>query len=81
MQAVEVGVQGIVVSNHGGRQVDGNIASLDMLPDIAQAVGDKIDIRSFFSVLFSHLVQMMLIPVSLDWKQCSILEFDVAQTS
>ncbi|KAG8851852.1 hypothetical protein FRB96_009036 [Tulasnella sp. 330] len=43
-KAVEVGVQGIVVSNHGGRQVDGCVASLDMLPEIAEAVGDKIDI-------------------------------------
>ncbi|OCF40882.1 hypothetical protein I317_05332 [Kwoniella heveanensis CBS 569] len=43
-RAVEAGVQGIVVSNHGGRQVDGCVASLDVLPDIAEAVGDKIDI-------------------------------------
>jgi len=43
-KAVEVGVQGIVVSNHGGRQVDGCIASLDMLPEIAAAVGDKLEI-------------------------------------
>lgn len=28
----------------GGRQVDGCVASLDMLPEIAEAVGDKIDI-------------------------------------
>jgi lactate 2-monooxygenase len=42
--AVKAGVQGIVVSNHGGRQVDGGVASLDMLPGIVKAVGDKIDI-------------------------------------
>ncbi|HEY3492066.1 MAG TPA: alpha-hydroxy-acid oxidizing protein, partial [Solirubrobacterales bacterium] len=35
------GVDGIVVSNHGGRQVDGAIASLDALPAIAAAVGDE----------------------------------------
>ncbi|KAH8197712.1 hypothetical protein TruAng_008129 [Truncatella angustata] len=40
-KAVEVGVDGIVVSNHAGRQVDGAIASLDALEKIAQAVGDK----------------------------------------
>ncbi|WRT64594.1 uncharacterized protein IL334_001527 [Kwoniella shivajii] len=43
-KAVSAGVQGIVVSNHGGRQVDGCIASLEMLPEIADAVGDKIDV-------------------------------------
>ena len=37
-------VQGIVVSNHGGRQVDGGVASLAMLPRIVDAVGDKLDI-------------------------------------
>lgn len=43
-QAVEVGVQGIVVSNHGGRQQDGGVSSLGMLPHIAEAVGEKLDI-------------------------------------
>lgn len=43
-KCVEMGVQGIVVSNHGGRQVDGCVASLDMLPEIADAVKGKIDI-------------------------------------
>ena len=43
-QAVAVGVQGIVVSNHGGRQVDGGISSLGVLPGVVDAVGDKIDI-------------------------------------
>jgi len=38
-RAVECGVDGLVVSNHGGRQVDGAIASLDALPDIRTAVG------------------------------------------
>lgn len=40
-EAVSRGVDGIVVSNHGGRQVDGAIASLDALPAIAGAVGDQ----------------------------------------
>ncbi|HEV7172446.1 alpha-hydroxy-acid oxidizing protein [Pedococcus sp.] len=38
-RAVEIGAQGIVVSNHGGRQVDGAVASLDALPAIRSAVG------------------------------------------
>lgn len=43
-RAQQIGVQGIVVSNHGGRQVDGSVASLDMLPAIAEAVGDSLEI-------------------------------------
>ncbi|HEX5989751.1 MAG TPA: alpha-hydroxy-acid oxidizing protein [Solirubrobacterales bacterium] len=41
-EAISRGVDGIVVSNHGGRQVDGAIASLDALPAIAAAVGDDL---------------------------------------
>jgi len=43
-RAADAGMDGIVVSNHGGRQVDGAIASLDALPGIAQAVGDRITV-------------------------------------
>ncbi|HYP56374.1 MAG TPA: alpha-hydroxy-acid oxidizing protein [Solirubrobacterales bacterium] len=41
-EAARRGVDGIVVSNHGGRQVDGAIGSLDALPPIADAVGDEL---------------------------------------
>ncbi|KAF9693715.1 hypothetical protein EKO04_008554 [Ascochyta lentis] len=41
-KCVELGFDGIVVSNHAGRQVDGAIASLDALEKIVDAVGDKI---------------------------------------
>ncbi|OJJ07477.1 hypothetical protein ASPVEDRAFT_142740 [Aspergillus versicolor CBS 583.65] len=43
-KCVEYGVQGIVVSNHGGRQQDGGIGSLDVLPEIVDAVGDDLEI-------------------------------------
>ena len=43
-RAVDAGMDGVVVSNHGGRQVDGAIASLETLPAIAEAVGDRIDV-------------------------------------
>lgn len=43
-KCVELGLQGIVVSNHGGRQVDGGVSSLGVLPRIVEAVGDKLDI-------------------------------------
>jgi isopentenyl diphosphate isomerase/L-lactate dehydrogenase-like FMN-dependent dehydrogenase len=42
--AREHGVDAIVVSNHGGRQVDGAIASLDALPAIVDAVGGEIEV-------------------------------------
>jgi isopentenyl diphosphate isomerase/L-lactate dehydrogenase-like FMN-dependent dehydrogenase len=42
--ALDHGIDGIVVSNHGGRQVDGAIASLDALPGIVAAVGDRVPV-------------------------------------
>ena len=39
--AVKCGVSGIIVSNHGGRQLDGAIATLDALPEIVSAMQDK----------------------------------------
>jgi lactate 2-monooxygenase len=43
-EAARRGIDGIVVSNHGGRQVDGAISSLDALPAIAAAAGDDLAI-------------------------------------
>jgi isopentenyl diphosphate isomerase/L-lactate dehydrogenase-like FMN-dependent dehydrogenase len=40
-RAVAAGMDGIVVSNHGGRQVDGGIGALDALPPIVAAVGPR----------------------------------------
>jgi lactate 2-monooxygenase len=40
--AAEAGMDGVVVSNHGGRQLDGAIASLDALPAVAEAVGSRL---------------------------------------
>ena len=42
--AVEHGMDGIVVSNHGGRQVDGSIATMDALPSVVAAVGGRVPI-------------------------------------
>lgn len=39
-RALDEGAAGVVVSNHGGRQVDGSLAALDALPGVAEAVGD-----------------------------------------
>jgi lactate 2-monooxygenase len=44
LEARERGVNGLIVSTHGGRQVDGAIGSLDALPDVVDAVGDDLAI-------------------------------------
>ena len=43
-KAVDIGCTGIMVSNHGGRQLDGSRAPFDQLAEIVDAVGDKIDV-------------------------------------
>ncbi len=43
-QAAALGADGIVVSNHGGRQLDGALSSARALPAIAQAVGDRLTV-------------------------------------
>ena len=43
-RAVEIGATGIMVSNHGGRQLDGSRSPFDQLSEIVDAVGDKIDV-------------------------------------
>lgn len=43
-RAAEAGLDGIVVSNHGGRQLDHLPATIDVLPDIVDAVGDQIEV-------------------------------------
>ena len=43
-RAVDIGCTGIVISNHGGRQLDGSRSSFDHLAEIVDAVGDQIDV-------------------------------------
>ena len=43
-KAVEIGCTGIVISNHGGRQLDGGRSPFDQLSEIVDAVGDDIDV-------------------------------------
>lgn len=43
-RAVDIGCTGIMVSNHGGRQLDGSRAPFDQLAEICDAVGDKMDV-------------------------------------
>jgi len=43
-RAVDVGADGVVVSNHGGRQLDGAVTSLAALPEIVDEVGDETEV-------------------------------------
>ncbi len=43
-RAADIGCTGIVISNHGGRQLDGSRSSFDQLAEIVDAVGDRIDV-------------------------------------
>jgi (S)-mandelate dehydrogenase len=43
-RAVEAGVDGIVLSNHGGRQLDTTVSGIEVLPAVRAAVGDKLTI-------------------------------------
>jgi isopentenyl diphosphate isomerase/L-lactate dehydrogenase-like FMN-dependent dehydrogenase len=43
-RAADVGAAGVIVSNHGGRQVDGSVASLDALPAVREAVGPDLTV-------------------------------------
>jgi L-lactate dehydrogenase (cytochrome) len=43
-RAADHGVDGLIVSNHGGRQLDGTPASVEALPEIADAVGDRVEV-------------------------------------
>jgi L-lactate dehydrogenase (cytochrome) len=43
--AADFGADAIIVSNHGGRQLDGGVSSIRMLPSIVRAVGDKVEVH------------------------------------
>ena len=43
-KAVDIGATAIMISNHGGRQLDASMSPFDVLADIVDAVGDKIDV-------------------------------------
>ena len=43
-RAIDIGCTGIVLSNHGGRQLDGSRSGFDQLAEIVDAVGDRIDV-------------------------------------
>ncbi len=44
IHAADIGCTGIVLSNHGGRQLDGSVTAFDQLEDVVAAVGDRLDV-------------------------------------
>jgi isopentenyl diphosphate isomerase/L-lactate dehydrogenase-like FMN-dependent dehydrogenase len=43
-RAAAIGCSGVVLSNHGGRQLDGSRAAFDQLAEVVEAVGDRLDV-------------------------------------
>ena len=66
-RAIDIGCTGIIISNHGGRQLDGSRSSLDQLAEIVDAVGDKIDVIIDGGI---HRGTHMLKALSLGAKAC-----------
>ncbi len=67
-RAVDVGASAILLSNHGGRQLDGSRSPFDQLSEIVDAVGDKIDVICEGGI---HRGTHMLKALSLGAKACS----------
>ena len=67
-RAVDIGCTGIMVSNHGGRQLDGSRAPFDQLSEIVDAVGDKLDVICEGGI---HRGTHMLKALSLGARACS----------
>jgi L-lactate dehydrogenase (cytochrome) len=44
VRAVDLGADGVVVSNHGGRQLDGVAATIDALPEVVEAVDGRVEV-------------------------------------
>ena len=67
--AAKIGMDGIVVSNHGGRQFDGAPSPIEVLPDIVRGVGDKMKIV-FDSGIRSGLDVMRALWLGADFVLC-----------
>jgi len=68
-RAVDIGATAIMVSNHGGRQLDGSRAPFDQLAEIVDAVGDKVDVICDVGI---HRGTHILKALSAGAKACSV---------
>ncbi|PQQ01271.1 peroxisomal (S)-2-hydroxy-acid oxidase GLO3-like [Prunus yedoensis var. nudiflora] len=79
-KAVEVGVVGIVVSNHGGRQLDYTPTTISVLEEVVDAIGGKVPVLLDGGVrrgtdVFKALAlgaQAVLANVAAGWKACNL---------
>ena len=67
-KAIDIGCTAIMISNHGGRQLDGSRSPFDQLSEIVDAVGDKLDVICEGGI---HRGTHMLKALSLGAKACS----------
>ena len=67
-RAIDIGCTAIMISNHGGRQLDGSRSPFDQLSEIVDAVGDKLDVICEGGI---HRGTHMLKALSLGAKACS----------
>ena len=67
-RAIDIGASAIIISNHGGRQLDGSRSPFDQLAEIVDAVGDKLDVICEGGI---HRGTHMLKALSLGAKACS----------
>ena len=67
-RAIDIGCTAIMISNHGGRQLDGSRSPFDQLAEIVDAVGDKLDVICEGGI---HRGTHMLKALSLGAKACS----------
>jgi L-lactate dehydrogenase (cytochrome) len=58
-RAAKIGCTGIVLSNHGGRQLDGSRAAFDQLAEIVDSVGDRIDVIMDGGSTFAHVLKAL----------------------
>ncbi len=63
-RALETGAAGVIVSNHGGRQVDGSVAALRALPDVSVAAGDATVLFDSGIRRASHVVKALCLGAS-----------------
>ena len=67
---IDVGATAVMVSNHGGRQLDGSRSPFDQLAEIVDAVGDKVDVICEGGIRRgTHVLKALSLGQSLLWRK------------